>query len=52
MFFTSIGVLLLYDMAVVQKALCGAYITSRLGIKKFLWVTSIGASRAGAHSFR
>jgi hypothetical protein len=31
-------------MVVVQKALCGAYITSRLGIKKFLWVTSIAAS--------
>ena len=33
---------------VVQKALYGAYITSRLGIKKFPWVTSIGASGAGA----
>jgi hypothetical protein len=33
---------------VVQKAFYGAYITSRLGIKKFPWVTSIGASGAGA----
>jgi len=43
--FIRLGVLLLYDTCCCKKALCGAYITSRLvfGIKKFPWVISIGA---------
>ena len=39
MCFIRIGVLPLYDMGYLyKKALYGAYITSRLGIKKFHWV--------------
>jgi hypothetical protein len=39
MCFIRIGVLPLYDMGhVYKKALYGAYITYRLGIKKFHWV--------------